>query len=65
MISSKHYHEAKTPDELWNALQNSKKSGSVAQAEIPAKEKKIPRIELEEKIRQYEKLIILKDEGDR
>ncbi|MBP1711578.1 MAG: hypothetical protein H6Q49_1780 [Deltaproteobacteria bacterium] len=58
----KHYHEAKTPDELWNALQNSKKSGSAAQTEKPAKEKKIPRTEMEEKIRQYEKLIILKDE---
>jgi len=58
----KHYHEAETPDQLWNALQNSKKSGSAAQAEKPAKEKKIPRTELEEKIRQYEKLIILKDE---
>lgn len=58
----KYYHEAKTPDELWNALQNSKKSEGATQAEKPTKEKKIPRTELEEKIRQYEKLIILKDE---
>jgi hypothetical protein len=36
----KYYHEAETPDQLWNALQNSKKSGCAAQAEKPAKVKK-------------------------
>ena len=58
----KHYHEAKTPDELWNALQNSKNAGGATKAKRPEKEKKIPRTELEEKIRYYEKMIILKDE---
>ena len=58
----KYYHEAKTPDELWNALQNSKNAGGATKAKKPEKEKKIPRTELEEKIRYYEKMIILKDE---
>jgi hypothetical protein len=58
----KQYRAANTLDELWNALHNSKKAEGAAQAEKSGKEKKIPRSQLEAKLGEYEKTIILKDE---
>ena len=58
----KHFHEAKTLDEFCNALQNLKNAKRGVQASKTPKEKKIPRKELEAKVREYEQTIILKDE---
>jgi hypothetical protein len=58
----KHFHDAKTLDEFCNALINLKTTKSGGKVRKTPTEKKIPKKELEAKVREYEQLIMLKDE---